>query len=104
MACEKLYKDAIGPELILDTHEADLPNAVTFKILWQSPNGDTGEWEKPNVTIVENTKIKRRFEAGDLFEASTKDKDWRFMTYVELQDGYKSPGCTYTHRVYNWWE
>lgn len=97
--CDKLYVDAVGVELVLDTIDIDLASAVDFSIKWQSPSGNRGEWKTPNVTFVDTTKIKRRFETGDLYEASTKTNDWRFMTWAKLSNGFESPGCTFIKHV-----
>jgi hypothetical protein len=104
VTCKKLFKDAKKVEMTFDTINIDLGEVdIIYGIYYKKPSGATGSWKSndatPTVTHVNTTKIRKTFVAGDLDEASTKEVDWEFQTYVLKTNGFENWGCVYNQRV-----
>lgn len=63
----------------------DISSATTAKILFQKPDGTTGEFEG---VVSDTTKVAYTTETGDLDQAGT----WHMQAYVEI-DGLKGYGA-----------
>ena len=60
----------------LDT-ETDLTGVDAMKILYEKPDGTTGEW---TVTLTSGTKLLYNVQTGDIDQAGT----WKFQAYVDI--------------------
>ena len=73
-----IYKNQSYLTIYLDTNET-LTTATNLKILYQKPDGSTGEWSG---TADDTTKIKYTVLDDDLDQAG----QWYFQSYFELNN------------------
>ena len=78
-----VYKNQSYLTIYLDTN-VTLTTATTKEILYQKPDGTTGEWTG---TIYDTTQIKYDVQDGDIDQAG----EWKFQSYFVL-DGKKGYG------------
>ena len=71
-----IYKNQDYLTIYLDTNET-LTGSTSLKILYQKPDGSTGEWTGE---INSLTKIKYNVQPGDLDQAG----EWKFQSYFVL--------------------
>lgn len=89
--CGKVYINDKGTEIILDCGE-DISSGIEFKILWQDPDGNTGEW----IGAVYNSNYVRYVNPNEW----AIDGQWKFQAYVGYATGYHFYGVTYEEEIY----
>jgi hypothetical protein len=84
----KIYKDDIGTEIILDTG-VDITSATTHDIKYKKPDGTLGSWTG---TIKDTTKVSYTIIASDLDQSG----EYEVQAYIVMTGTWRGETVAFT--------